>query len=66
MSNFQIEYKKDAYGHTSIPYGISGPDGFILFFRKVTYYTGQEARYEEEIQEVQDLAENLLTFLNLA
>ena len=42
------------------PYGIRDRSGYLLFFTKITHYTGQEKRYQEEIDQQNKLAEYLL------
>ncbi len=45
------------------PYGIRDDGGYLLFFPKVTKYTGQEERYIEEIQETFALADKIIKAL---
>ncbi len=45
------------------PYGIRDENGFLLFFPKVTKYSGQELRYIEELQECFLLAEKIVEAL---
>lgn len=45
------------------PYGIKNNNGFLLFFPKITKYTGQENRYRKEIQKQKEFAEFLLETL---
>jgi hypothetical protein len=45
------------------PYGVRDSTGFLFFFPQVTKYTGQEARYRQEIFEQFELADYLLESL---
>ncbi len=45
------------------PYGIRDINGFLLFFPKVTKYSGQEERYLQEIRESFELAETIMNAL---
>jgi hypothetical protein len=45
------------------PYGIRDKGGYLLFFPKVSKYTGQEQRYIEEIQECYSLADKIVKAL---
>lgn len=45
------------------PHGIRDARGYLLFFPKVTKYSGQEQRYVEEIQECYSLAEKIMNAL---
>ena len=45
------------------PYGIRDGGGYLMFFPKVTKYTGQEERYVKEIQESFLLAETIFKAL---
>jgi len=42
-----------------IPYGIRDSGGFLFFFPKITYYQGQEERFEDELFELHELANYL-------
>ena len=44
--------------------GIRNKGGFVLFFPKVTKWSGQEERYKEELKQQEDLAESITDFLN--
>ncbi len=45
------------------PYGIRDKGGYLLFFPKVSKYTGQEQRYIKEIQECYSLADKIVKAL---
>ena len=45
------------------PYGIRDKGGYLLFFPKVSKYTGQEQRYIDEIQECYLLADKIVNAL---
>ena len=47
------------------PYGIRDENGYLLFFPKITKYTGQEERYKEEVMEQYKLAEDLERYLSV-
>ncbi|MHA1372073.1 MAG: hypothetical protein ACTSRA_20430 [Promethearchaeota archaeon] len=70
MPSFKItDMKFKAYKELKIihkngqPYGIRNSSGYLLFFPKVSKYTGQEKRYVEEIQETYVLAEKIIKAL---
>ena len=45
------------------PYGIRDKGGYLLFFPKVSKYTGQEQRYIDEIKECYLLADKIMKAL---
>ena len=45
------------------PYGIRNKNGFLLFFPKITKFSGQEDRYIREVTEQNQLAWDILEFL---
>jgi len=57
MEGLQIIHKNGQ------PYGIRDKGGYLLFFPKVTKYSGQEERYVREIKEAFDLAEKIIKAL---
>lgn len=42
------------------PHGIRDRSGYLLFFTHITHYTGQEKRYQEEVEQQNKLADYLL------
>ena len=52
--DLQIIYKNGK------PHGIRDRSGYLIFFPNITSYTGQEKRYQEEIDQQNKLAEYLL------
>ena len=53
----EIIYKNNA------PYGIRDNTGYLFFFRKISKFQNQEERYRKEIQQLFELADDLLKFL---
>lgn len=49
----------------NVPYGIRDKTGFLFFFRTISAYDGQDERYRKEIEELVQLAEDLLAKLKL-
>lgn len=47
------------------PYGIRDESGYLLFFTKVSKYTGQENRYRKDVEQQYKLADYLLDKLIL-
>ncbi len=45
------------------PHGIRDKGGYLLFFPKVSKYSGQEERYVREIKEAFELAEKIIKAL---
>lgn len=45
------------------PHGIRDRGGYLLFFPKITSYTGQPERFKREIAEQHELAETIMTAL---
>jgi len=45
------------------PYGIRDRSGYLLFFREITKYPGQEERYRREASEMESLAGYILDSL---
>ena len=60
---FKTDGKLETIHKNGQPYGIRDAGGYLLFFPKVTKYTGQEQRYVEEIQECYSLAEKIMNAL---
>jgi len=60
---FKTDGKLEVIHKNGQPYGIRDARGYLLFFPKVTKYTGQEQRYVEEIQECYSLAEKIMNAL---
>ena len=60
---FKTDGKLEVIHKNGQPYGIRDARGYLLFFPKVTKYTGQEQRYVEEIQECYSLAEKIMSAL---
>jgi hypothetical protein len=58
MEELQIIYK---HGQ---PYGIRDKGGFLFFFATVSKFSGQEERYRTELNDLFNLADRLLAFLN--
>jgi len=46
------------------PHGIRNANGYVLFFPKISKWSGQEKRYRDEIEEQMKLADKLCEFLN--
>ena len=42
------------------PFGIRDDGGFLIFFREVIRWAGQDERYEQECKEQRELAEFVL------
>jgi hypothetical protein len=60
MNNkLQIIYKNNK------PYGIRDKTGFLLFFADVSKFPNQEERYRQEVQAQFDLADYLLSSLQV-
>ena len=57
-NDLQIIYKNGK------PYGIRDRSGYLLFFTNISHYTGQDKRYQEEIDQQNELAEYLLKQLS--
>lgn len=53
-NDLQIIYKNGK------PHGIRDGGGYLLFFPNISSYTGQEKRYQEEVDQQNKLAEYLL------
>jgi len=45
------------------PYGIRDNGGYLLFFPRVSEFSGQEQRYINEIKKSFELAEKIITVL---
>lgn len=45
-------------------YGIRDDGGYILFFKKVEYYQGQDSRFKKEMQESWTMALMILLYMN--
>ena len=58
-SDIKVEYKHDK------PYGIRDKTGYLLFFRSIDKYEGQEERYKEEVEEMKSLAEDISKYLKV-
>jgi len=63
VQEFKADGKLEVIHKNGQPYGIRDAGGYLLFFPKVTKYTGQEQRYVEEIQECYSLAEKIMNAL---
>jgi hypothetical protein len=50
--------------NSGLPYGIRDETGYLFFFRKIDKWSGQEERYRQEINELYELADYLLSALN--
>ena len=59
-----IEGKAILISKNHKPYGIRDDSGFILFFRNITHYDGQDDRYYEEIIGLYNIAEFIRDALN--
>ena len=57
FKNLEIVYTNN------IPSGIRDESGYWFFFRTITKYEGQEKRYQREIEELDWLADYLLSAL---
>lgn len=57
MEKLQIIYQGDR------PHGIRNKGGFLLFFPQITKFPGQEERYQQELKQQVELANNLLNSL---
>ena len=45
------------------PYGIRDASGYLLFFRRVQKYSGQEQRYAEELASLNAFAAKIMSAL---
>lgn len=57
MKNVQVIYK------SGVPFGIRDENGFLLFFPRISKFTNQEQRYQNELDEQRKLSNYLLTQL---
>lgn len=54
MDKLKITYENNK------PHGIRDDGGYLLFFTKITKYSGQDERYRKEVEEQFKLADFLL------
>lgn len=66
--NTSIDFLKDGNWHCVFrnekPYGIRNKAGYILFFREISRYEGQEERYKTECFEVTCISKLIVDSLN--
>jgi len=62
---FKVDGKLQIIHKHGQPYGIRDAGGYLLFFPRISKYSGQEQRYIDEIQQCFSLAEKILNALNL-
>jgi len=62
MNGLRMTFRDDVYGNPVVE-GIRDETGYILFFRTIARYSGQEPRYEKEVTEINAIAEKILQAL---
>lgn len=58
-----MDEAKVIYQHNK-PHGIRNKNGYLLFFPRISKYSGQEERYRNELDEQFKLADSLCDWLN--
>jgi hypothetical protein len=64
MKGFKAQGKLEVIHKHGQPYGIRDAGGYLLFFPRVTKYTGQEQRYVDEVHNVYVLAAKIMEALS--